>query len=131
MSGYIEDQATNLGLLSVGSQSAIGFVMGNPEVNCMSSLCRAISRYGFARAQRSLSLTYIVQVRKAYTITKQRERWTDSEHDRFLQALKRYGRAWRKIEGDCKRWPVLQQGSSRISAEVCPKHDGCHEVVRQ
>ena len=40
-----------------------------------------------------------VQVRKAYTITKQRERWTDGEHDRFLQALKRYGRAWRKIEG--------------------------------
>lgn len=38
------------------------------------------------------------KVRKAYTITKQRERWTDGEHDRFLQALKRYGRAWRKIE---------------------------------
>lgn len=37
--------------------------------------------------------------RKAYTITKQRERWTEAEHEKFLQALKRWGRAWRKIEG--------------------------------
>ncbi|CAA7403438.1 unnamed protein product [Spirodela intermedia] len=37
-------------------------------------------------------------VRKPYTITKQRERWTDDEHRRFLEALKLYGRAWRRIE---------------------------------
>ncbi|XP_028768757.1 protein REVEILLE 1 [Neltuma alba] len=38
------------------------------------------------------------KVRKPYTITKQRERWTDEEHNKFLEALKLHGRAWRKIE---------------------------------
>ena len=49
-----------------------------------------------------------LQVRKAYTITKQRERWTEEEHDRFLQALKRYGRAWRKIEGKLSKHHAYQ-----------------------
>ncbi|KAL7135368.1 hypothetical protein ABFS83_11G090300 [Erythranthe nasuta] len=39
-----------------------------------------------------------LKVRKPYTITKQRERWTEEEHKKFLEALKLYGRAWRKIE---------------------------------
>lgn len=38
------------------------------------------------------------KVRKPYTITKQREKWTDEEHQRFLDALKLYGRGWRQIE---------------------------------
>lgn len=38
------------------------------------------------------------KVRKPYTITKQRERWTEEEHLKFLEALKLYGRAWRRIE---------------------------------
>ncbi|XP_027330576.1 protein REVEILLE 1 [Abrus precatorius] len=41
---------------------------------------------------------YSLKVRKPYTITKQRERWTDEEHKKFLEALKLYGRAWRRIE---------------------------------
>ncbi|CAL0302202.1 unnamed protein product [Lupinus luteus] len=40
----------------------------------------------------------VVKIRKPYTITKQRERWTDEEHNRFLEALKLYGRAWQRIE---------------------------------
>ncbi|CAN6839834.1 unnamed protein product [Brassica oleracea] len=41
---------------------------------------------------------YAPKVRKPYTITKERERWTDEEHNKFVEALKLYGRAWRKIE---------------------------------
>ncbi|KAF7128978.1 hypothetical protein RHSIM_Rhsim10G0185100 [Rhododendron simsii] len=41
---------------------------------------------------------YALKVRKPYTITKQRERWTEEEHDKFIEALKLYGRLWRRIE---------------------------------
>lgn len=40
----------------------------------------------------------MVKARKPYTITKQRERWTEEEHNRFLEAVKLYGRAWQRIE---------------------------------
>nr|CAD1835299.1 unnamed protein product [Ananas comosus var. bracteatus] len=36
--------------------------------------------------------------RKPYTITKQREKWTEEEHNKFLKALKLYGRAWQRIQ---------------------------------
>ncbi|KAJ6811596.1 protein REVEILLE 2-like [Iris pallida] len=41
---------------------------------------------------------HILKVRKPYTITKQRERWSEEEHKKFLEALQLYGRAWRRIE---------------------------------
>ncbi|XP_010459445.1 PREDICTED: protein REVEILLE 7 [Camelina sativa] len=40
----------------------------------------------------------IVKVRKPYTVTKQREKWSEEEHDRFLEAIKLYGRGWRQIQ---------------------------------
>jgi hypothetical protein len=39
------------------------------------------------------------KVRKPYTVTKQREKWSEEEHDRFLEAIKLYGRGWRQIQG--------------------------------
>ncbi|KAL6760079.1 hypothetical protein V8C86DRAFT_2560498 [Haematococcus lacustris] len=51
---------------------------------------------GLAEMQES---TKTAKTRKPYTITKQRERWTDEEHQKFVDALKLYGRAWRRIEG--------------------------------
>ncbi|OWM62687.1 protein REVEILLE 2-like isoform X1 [Punica granatum] len=38
------------------------------------------------------------KIRKPYTMMKQREKWTEEEHQKFLEALKLYGRGWRKIE---------------------------------
>uniref|UniRef100_A0A1J3EVV8 Protein REVEILLE 2 n=2 Tax=Noccaea caerulescens TaxID=107243 RepID=A0A1J3EVV8_NOCCA len=41
---------------------------------------------------------FYLKTRKPYTITKQREKWTEAEHEKFVEALKLYGRAWRRIE---------------------------------
>ncbi|KAF7047605.1 hypothetical protein CFC21_056511, partial [Triticum aestivum] len=38
------------------------------------------------------------RARKPYAITKSRERWTDPEHDKFIEALLLFDRDWRKIE---------------------------------
>ncbi|KAL0913171.1 hypothetical protein M5K25_016610 [Dendrobium thyrsiflorum] len=40
----------------------------------------------------------LAKTRKPYTITKQREKWTDEEHNRFLEALRLHGRAWQCIQ---------------------------------
>ncbi|XP_011086968.1 protein REVEILLE 2 isoform X1 [Sesamum indicum] len=53
---------------------------------------------GQSKSLRSNGSSYTLKVRKPYTITKQRERWTEEEHQKFLEALKLYGRAWRHIE---------------------------------
>lgn len=44
------------------------------------------------------SFLHILQPRKPYVITRARERWTDDEHAMFVEALRLYGRTWRKIE---------------------------------
>ena len=49
--------------------------------------------------------------RKPYQLTKSRERWSPIEHGKFLEALKLYGRQWRKIEGEC----LIQSGVARAA----------------
>jgi len=36
--------------------------------------------------------------RKPYTVSKQRENWTNDEHSKFLEALKLFDRDWKQIE---------------------------------
>ncbi|PXF48715.1 Myb-like protein G [Gracilariopsis chorda] len=46
--------------------------------------------------------------RKKYVITKNREIWTPEEHQLFLEALKKYGRSWKQIEGHVRTKNVIQ-----------------------
>ncbi|KAM0860713.1 hypothetical protein ACQ4PT_046378 [Festuca glaucescens] len=46
--------------------------------------------------------------RKPYTITRPRERWIPEEHERFLDALLRFGRDWKKIEEHVRTKTAVQ-----------------------
>eukprot|EP00208_Stichococcus_sp_RCC1054_P000629 CAMPEP_0206146932 /NCGR_PEP_ID=MMETSP1473-20131121/31842_1 /ASSEMBLY_ACC=CAM_ASM_001109 /TAXON_ID=1461547 /ORGANISM="Stichococcus sp, Strain RCC1054" /LENGTH=212 /DNA_ID=CAMNT_0053543665 /DNA_START=185 /DNA_END=819 /DNA_ORIENTATION=+ len=38
------------------------------------------------------------KTRKPYVVSKQRQTWSDEEHERFVEAIKLYTRDWKKIE---------------------------------
>lgn len=48
------------------------------------------------------------KTRKPYVITKQRENWTDEEHNKFMEALKLFDRDWKKIEAYIGTKSVIQ-----------------------
>eukprot|EP00190_Bangiopsis_sp_CCMP1999_P000241 CAMPEP_0198729974 /NCGR_PEP_ID=MMETSP1475-20131203/22095_1 /TAXON_ID= ORGANISM="Unidentified sp., Strain CCMP1999" /NCGR_SAMPLE_ID=MMETSP1475 /ASSEMBLY_ACC=CAM_ASM_001111 /LENGTH=166 /DNA_ID=CAMNT_0044492709 /DNA_START=112 /DNA_END=612 /DNA_ORIENTATION=+ len=46
--------------------------------------------------------------RKKYVLTKRREYWTPEEHEKFVKALKMYGREWKAIESEMPTKTAVQ-----------------------
>eukprot|EP01080_Neovahlkampfia_damariscottae_P003158 gene3158-5474_t len=42
--------------------------------------------------------SYVPKLRKKYTIVRKREKWTEDEHKRFLEAIEKFRRNWKKVE---------------------------------
>ncbi|GJZ35272.1 protein REVEILLE 1-like protein isoform X2 [Tanacetum coccineum] len=71
--------------------------------------------HGFPSIQDHSEGSVMNTVWKPYTITKQRESWTEEEHKKFIEALRLYGRAWRRIEEH-----VVRESTSGNACEVKP-----------
>ncbi|KAL6183344.1 hypothetical protein ACLB2K_044755 [Fragaria x ananassa] len=84
---FLEDQSEATG-------SNVSLAVGNcsPKGDAQSKLVTELQDFS------SFGNDQALKVRKPYTITKQREKWTEEEHQKFLEALKLYGRGWRQIE---------------------------------
>ncbi|XP_028756628.1 protein REVEILLE 2-like isoform X2 [Neltuma alba] len=69
------------------------------------------------------------KVRKPYTISKQREKWTEEEHQKFLEALKLYGRGWRQIEEHIgtKTAVQIRSHAQKFFSKVARESDGASE----
>ncbi|WZZ57953.1 hypothetical protein YC2023_058060 [Brassica napus] len=72
------------------------------------------------------------KVRKPYTVTKQREKWSEAEHERFLEAINLYGRAWRQIQGTKTAVQIrshAQKFFSKVAREADSGSDGSVQTV--
>ncbi|XP_058779433.1 protein REVEILLE 7-like [Vicia villosa] len=69
------------------------------------------------------------KARKPYTITKQREKWTEEEHQKFVEALKLYGRGWRQIEEHIgsKTAVQIRSHAQKFFSKVVREPDGSAE----
>ncbi|KAI4352041.1 hypothetical protein L6164_006329 [Bauhinia variegata] len=77
----------------------------------------------------SVGNNHAPKVRKPYTITKQREKWTEEEHQKFLEALKLYGRGWRQIEEHVgtKTAVQIRSHAQKFFSKVARESNGCTE----
>ncbi|XP_019431388.1 PREDICTED: protein REVEILLE 7-like isoform X2 [Lupinus angustifolius] len=73
------------------------------------------------------------KVRKPYTISKQREKWTEEEHQKFLEALKLYGRGWRQIEEHIgtKTAVQIRSHAQKFFSKIVRESDGNAETSKQ
>ncbi|KAK7291320.1 hypothetical protein RIF29_06365 [Crotalaria pallida] len=73
------------------------------------------------------------KVRKPYTISKQREKWTEDEHQKFLEALKLYGRGWRQIEEHIgtKTAVQIRSHAQKFFSKIVRESDGSAETSIQ
>ncbi|CAL0332611.1 unnamed protein product [Lupinus luteus] len=73
------------------------------------------------------------KVRKPYTISKQREKWTEEEHKKFLEALKLYGRGWRQIEEHIgtKTAVQIRSHAQKFFSKIVRESDGNAETSKQ
>ncbi|MED6137737.1 ER-phagy receptor 1 [Stylosanthes scabra] len=77
----------------------------------------------------SVGNNHAPKARKPYTITKQREKWTEEEHEKFLEALKLYGRGWRQIEEHIgtKTAVQIRSHAQKFFSKVVRESDGTAE----
>ncbi|XP_042468073.1 protein REVEILLE 6-like isoform X3 [Zingiber officinale] len=69
------------------------------------------------------------KTRKAYTITKSRESWTEQDHDKFLEALQLFDRDWKKIEAFVGSKTVIQIRSHAQKYFLKVQKNGTNEHV--
>ncbi|XP_020574844.1 protein REVEILLE 1-like [Phalaenopsis equestris] len=74
---------------------AVGVLQGQNGCTSLNSLNGILTKY---RVSYGDQIGMAPKLRKPYTITKQRERWSQDEHKKFLEAVQLHGRAWRRIE---------------------------------
>ena len=73
-----------------------------------SATCNVQERKGEERRSTLTAPPLGKKPRKKYVITKNRENWTEEEHQAFLDALKKYGRSWKQIESHVRTKNVIQ-----------------------
>ncbi|CDY26169.1 BnaA06g12480D [Brassica napus] len=83
----------------------------------------------------SCRIANAAKVRKPYTVSKQREKWSEAEHERFLDAIELYGRAWRQIQEHIGTKTAVQIRShaqkffSKVAREADSGRDGSVKTV--
>mmetsp|Transcript_23879 Transcript_23879/g.93908 ORF Transcript_23879/g.93908 Transcript_23879/m.93908 type:complete len:310 (+) Transcript_23879:226-1155(+) len=81
-----------------------------PEMNgeVVREVNMAASQISARAAPASSSPNGVKKSRKPYTITKNRENWSQDEHERFVEALRLYERDWKQIESHIGTKSVIQ-----------------------